>query len=315
MATIKIQVFICVIIEIMLAQAIPDGPHTEVGAFVYVETLLGWNDAQSYCMNLFGTSLATVTTNADIDLLVSSCDPLKGTPNSNSCPARLRPGGNENNCGCWIGLFREDGTAGEEDGPWEWADGCTEYDFRNWATGPAPAQPDNRHDDEECVSLFRDFDAQTDGTWADRPCDGISGGVASQYFFCNSPGLCTDFPTTNPSPSPTIVSISPTNSPTGSSDSSEDCCPCLGSQSNKHSVDGDDDDDDMYAAVALSDGENNIENDENTLVEHVVIKFSKSASMNIFGIICVFILGCGVIAYCFCVRNQKKGKAEFVDIV
>eukprot|EP01084_Bolivina_argentea_P039001 72083_1 len=207
MSTIKIQLFVCIIMEIILAQVIPPGPHTQVGAFVYVKTLLGWNDAQSYCMNVFETSLATIITVADNNLLTGTCNPPIDPNDGISCPSFIsagESGGNDYNCACWIGLFRESGTQDNATGPWQWADGCTEYDLRIWAPGGGGGQPDNRMNNQECVSIFKDFQNNPDGTWNDRPCNGISGGLASQYFFCNSPAsiLCSDNPTTNPSQFP-----------------------------------------------------------------------------------------------------------------
>ncbi len=60
MSTIKIQLFVSIVIQIMLAEELPPGPHTEVGDFIYVEALLSRNDAQSYCMNVFGKHLSNI---------------------------------------------------------------------------------------------------------------------------------------------------------------------------------------------------------------------------------------------------------------
>eukprot|EP01083_Nonionella_stella_P014930 41819_1 len=180
-------------------------PTYEPGDYILVELLKTGDDAFTYCVDTYGTSLATIH---------SAGDNLKAT---NACKPYCVPG----TCGNWlisciIGLNDKENERDVLRDQWIWADGSN-YDFQNWRNDANEFDNEpNNNGNEDCVVIFPSDhpEANDVGTWADVNCN-----VTEFYFLCNSPP--TAYPTSVPSKRPSInpseaPSKVPSNSPTTS---------------------------------------------------------------------------------------------------
>eukprot|EP00483_Globobulimina_turgida_P012341 UN12364 len=162
--------------------------------YIYVEKLMTAVEAEQYCVDIYGTHLATVETWADNRYIRDTCNPpgayeLRGCPPQGADPIDALP---ENilfnwNCACWIGLQSTDPGIDNSRSTWEWTDGTTVYDyedgsFENWvgavAAPPIFTQPNDFFGqiDQSCTSVFKGAAllagyVAADGNWNDRHCD------------------------------------------------------------------------------------------------------------------------------------------------
>ena len=116
---------------------------------IVTDTSLGWSDANNYCLNNYGTTLATI---ANYDSIIST--------------SNARNGFNTGNNDLWIGLNDIN-----NENTFTWIDGNTNNYF-NWASG----EPNN-DGDQDCGKIY------SSGTWDDDYCNS---GLTKQ-FFCNFP--------------------------------------------------------------------------------------------------------------------------------
>ena len=152
---------------------------------------LNWQNASEYCINTYGTSLATISNEiesvqAEGACLASNYDPI----------------------GCWIG-FNDISQTGQ----WTWISGAI-VTFTDWGN----RLPDNHQNNEYCAHIWseRFF-------WNDIDCPRFL------YFLCdaptNSPTIATQIPSINPTNTPsntptnypsTIPTYNPSNNPSKS---------------------------------------------------------------------------------------------------
>eukprot|EP01084_Bolivina_argentea_P300661 518500_1 len=105
--------------------------------YIFVPTLMNWLDAQTYCQNTYGTTLAVIN-NAQEEVQAK-----------NECESGKR---------CWIGLNDV-----STENVYVWNNGEIQADYTNWADG----QPDNYQGEEHCVELNDEY---FDGKWGDASC-------------------------------------------------------------------------------------------------------------------------------------------------
>ena len=155
---------------------------------------LNWQSASQYCINTYGTSLATIS------------NEIENTQAKGVCIAS-----NYDPAGCWIGLNDR-----SREGRYRWISGAS-VTYTDWSISPW-IQPDNGNGNgqEDCVHIWSENDA-----WNDWDCS------SSGYFLCDapteSPTIATQtpsyipsgFPSNNPTNYPSIFpSDYPTNIPT-----------------------------------------------------------------------------------------------------
>eukprot|EP01083_Nonionella_stella_P218463 783386_1 len=126
-----------------------DNPDTP---FMIGTTPFTWKDAQSACLSIYGTHLASIRSASDNDAAQAVI------PNDNTCSTRQ--GGKV----AWIGLSDE-----REDGEFMWSDG-TVYNYTNWGEN----QPDGTISPRYAAM-------KPDGTWWDRA------GVLKYCYICAAP--------------------------------------------------------------------------------------------------------------------------------
>ena len=126
---------------------------------------LNWYAASDYCMDNYGTELATISNVNESDTAKSVCFDV-----------------NPDSFGCWIG-FNDLAYEGQ----WKWKSNVP-VTYTNWLTTPW-IQPDNGpHNNEHCGHIWN-----KDG-WNDHTCNDVF------QFLCDSP---TNSPTKSPAKLPT----------------------------------------------------------------------------------------------------------------
>ena len=135
---------------------------TDIGRYVLVTGGLSWSEANDYCASQFGTTLATIQSDADASLILSNFSFIEDY--------------------AWIGL-----TDIDVEGDWVWASGyecdgeCSDLDWWDYNA------PDNYGGLEHC--------AVTNTLGDDRGIDRLMGDVncaspTRAAFICDK-GLCT----------------------------------------------------------------------------------------------------------------------------
>ena len=154
-----------------------------IDKYTYHDTKMIWTDAQEYCQDTFGTDLASVHSDQDMDIITTLSNGLR----------------------VWIGLNDID-----EEGTFIWTDGSP-FDYAIWKPGE-PNNYDSGHGVfDDCGEIWTSI-----MSWNDRYC------TATRYFLCNihpptsSPTMQpTTDPTIDPTQDPTTdPSVDPTQDPT-----------------------------------------------------------------------------------------------------
>eukprot|EP01084_Bolivina_argentea_P107519 192239_1 len=136
-------------------------------------------DANIYCINTFGTSLATVTTENENNYITETCKKVDGCDAEGTTPK---------NCGCIIGLHDVSNEQDSSKEEWTWWSRFP-YDFAKDFTNWAQNEPSGATGNHDCVSVYKGCEAAggiscSDGLWADKVRAGT--GSIIQNFFCNT---------------------------------------------------------------------------------------------------------------------------------
>ena len=129
--------------------------------YVGVSRSLNWSDAESYCLDTFGTHLATITSDNENRDVRSA-----GTEAGIATSSRL-----------WFGFNDLD-----VEGTWKWTDG-TNANYTNWS----PNNPNNFGSGQHCSSMYPLTSAQSsyNTTWDDNFC------YSGYPFVCNKDMVTT----------------------------------------------------------------------------------------------------------------------------
>ena len=179
------------IIDVCLNYACNVSVQSEIrgdGKFVIVPLYRNWSQANSTCSSIFGTTLATVSSDDENSALNYSYF-------------------------LWIGYYQVDGSS-----PWQWAGG-TINNYTNWYSD----QPSSPHW-EHCVEILthKYFPYTTHDEWNDRSCDHnrpFACNYLSHYSTKTPTTNPTTPPTTLPSNNPTLFGVYTTPTPTSTSTS------------------------------------------------------------------------------------------------
>eukprot|EP01084_Bolivina_argentea_P306416 529485_1 len=143
-------------------------------------------NANDYCLATYGTTLASIHSNAENNAVYDACTSTGITE-------------------CWIGRYCPSYIALCDSGSWtkgwDWYDGTSEF-YGNFQGGSE--DPANRG-----MVIQAAGHSGTDGAWDDHDED------SSEYFVCNTTPEPTKNPTKNPTPMPT-TSMPTTSMPTTS---------------------------------------------------------------------------------------------------
>eukprot|EP01083_Nonionella_stella_P178530 630968_1 len=193
-------------------------PTTPGREYIFVNTVMSSNEAQTYCMNTYNTSLGTIHSIQDNNNARDLCVPIRNVSNTlyaNGCLFGLNDIANE----------RDQNRTG-----WAWRDGSA-FDFMNWGENEPNGWTGLNANGEDCGMM------QVSGLWFDIYCDGEYQSNNNKYwkgvFLCDKPVTPlapTNVPTTspitaNPTDVPTLVptliptlfpTATPSNTPTAS---------------------------------------------------------------------------------------------------
>eukprot|EP01084_Bolivina_argentea_P254609 428066_1 len=127
-------------IGLILYDDIPDGLDSNIivvpyGKYITSAYLKTGDNAETFCMQTFGTHLATIGTVTDNQAIKNYCNARHGTVDK-----------------CWIGINDK-----QTEGIWKWSSGWP-VSYNNWAIG----QPNN-YNNQDCVQTEH-------GKWSDWGC-------------------------------------------------------------------------------------------------------------------------------------------------
>eukprot|EP01083_Nonionella_stella_P004862 14213_1 len=175
-------------------------PTTPGREYIFVNTVMSSNEAQTYCMNTYNTSLGTIHSIQDNNNARDLCVPIRNVSNTlyaNGCLFGLNDIANE----------RDQNRTG-----WVWRDGSA-FDFMNWGENEPNGWTGLNANGEDCGMM------QVSGLWFDIYCDGEYQSNNNKYwkgvFLCDKP--VTPSPTAVPTQSPVqspVVTSNPTGTPT-----------------------------------------------------------------------------------------------------
>eukprot|EP01083_Nonionella_stella_P215512 775574_1 len=175
-------------------------PTTPGREYIFVNTVMSSNEAQTYCMNTYNTSLGTIHSIQDNNNARDLCVPIRNVSNTlyaNGCLFGLNDIANE----------RDQNRTG-----WAWRDGSA-FDFMNWGENEPNGWTGLNANGEDCGMM------QVSGLWFDIYCDGEYQSNNNKYwkgvFLCDKP--VTPSPTAVPTQSPVqspVVTSNPTGTPT-----------------------------------------------------------------------------------------------------
>ena len=129
--------------------------------YIGVNMSLNWSEAENYCLDTFGTHLATITSENENGKLR-----MARTEAGIATSSRL-----------WFGFNDLD-----SEGTWEWTDG-TDVSCTNWC----PGKPNDGSSGQDCSSMYPSTSIQSsyNTTWDDNFC-------YNEYpFVCNKDTLTT----------------------------------------------------------------------------------------------------------------------------
>ena len=118
--------------------------------YVGIRMAKNWNDANQYCKDSYGTTLATIT-NSNENIYVRNAVLHAGMASGDDV---------------WIGYHDI-----SSEGSFSWTDGASSG-YTKWSSG----EPNNSGNNEDCVESW-----SSDGNWNDLTCS------SSRYFVCNYP--------------------------------------------------------------------------------------------------------------------------------
>ena len=146
------------------------------GNYILIPKLLNFEDAETYCNNVYGTNLASIHNNDERREIQNLCNPSTNQRNK-----------------CWIGLSDRD-----DENNYSWIDESP-LDFTNWGSNQSPAN-NGPYLDRDCVDVGTQANADK---WSQIDC------FIEKYVICN-----IENPTSSPTDEPTIQPTAPSTNPT-----------------------------------------------------------------------------------------------------